>query len=171
MNFPLYRLPSPDSPVDQGDIIDGCPIFFVVGFDINDLEPPEVDTTPARVLVLTQTCDLANQKATHAICAVIHDAQTLVDQQLIKASEVRGHIRAGRVFGWYFLPRSAALDLPEMIVDFRQLHTVRMDLLAALCQRGQRKARVQPLYREHLAKHFADTYSRIGLPEPYETQP
>jgi len=32
-----------------------------------------------------------------------------------------------------------------------------------------RRARVQPLYREHLAKHFADTYSRIGLPEPYPT--
>jgi hypothetical protein len=29
---------------------------------------------------------------------------------------------------------------------------------------------IQPLYREHLAKHFADTYSRIGLPEPYETE-
>jgi len=26
-------------------------------------------------------------------------------------------------------------------------------------------------YREHLAKHFADTFSRIGLPEPYETEP
>ena len=28
---------------------------------------------------------------------------------------------------------------------------------------------LQPLYREHLAKHFADSYRRIGLPEPYET--
>jgi hypothetical protein len=52
-----------------------------------------------------------------------------------------------------------------MIVDLRQLHTVRLDLLAELC----RRARVQPLYRKHLAKHFADTYSRIGLPEPYDT--
>jgi hypothetical protein len=31
-------------------------------------------------------------------------------------------------------------------------------------------ARLQPLYREHLAKHFADAYSRIGLPAPYETE-
>jgi hypothetical protein len=41
---------------------------------------------------------------------------------------------------------------------------VRRDYLFALCARGQRKTRFQPLYREHLAKHFADTYSRIGLP-------
>jgi len=98
------------------------------------------------------------------------DAREMVDQNLLKAADVRGPIRAGRVFGWYFLPKNAELGLPEMIVDMRQLHTVRLDLLTELCRRGQRRARVQPLYREHLAKHFADTYSRIGLPEPYETE-
>jgi hypothetical protein len=56
-----------------------------------------------------------------------------------------------------------------MIVDLRRLHTIRLDLLRVLCQAGHRKARMQPLYREHLAKHFADTFSRIGLPRPYET--
>ncbi|HLQ47049.1 MAG TPA: hypothetical protein VK137_20065, partial [Planctomycetaceae bacterium] len=74
-----------------------------------------------------------------------------------------------RVFGWYFLPKADDLGLREMIVDFRQLHTVRLDLLTALCRSGKRLARVEPLYREHLNKHFADSYSRIGLPEPYET--
>ena len=28
-------------------------------------------------------------------------------------------------------------------------------------------ARLLSPYREHLAKHFADTFSRIGLPVPY----
>jgi hypothetical protein len=44
-----------------------------------------------------------------------------------------------------------------------------LDLLASLSQAGLRLARVQTPYREHLAKHFADTFSRIGLPQPYET--
>ena len=56
-----------------------------------------------------------------------------------------------------------------MIVDLRRLHTVRSDLLRELYRSGKRRGRVQPLYREHLAKHFADTFSRIGLPRPYET--
>ena len=59
--------------------------------------------------------------------------------------------------------------LNEMIVDLRQLHTVDVSHLRHLCQSGHRKARIKPIYREHLAKHFADTYSRIGLPRPYET--
>jgi hypothetical protein len=124
----------------------------------------------SRVIVLTQTCDLANRKVRLVTTALVHEAQSLVDQQIVKAAEISGPIRAGRVFGWYFLPKCVALGFPESIVDLRQLHSVRLDLLTGLCQRGRRLARFQPLYREHLAKHFADTYSRIGLPEPYATE-
>jgi hypothetical protein len=119
--------------------------------------------------VLTQTCDLANDKATTGAVAEVFDAQALVDQQLLKPADVRGPLRAGRIWGWYFLPADPSRGLAEMIVDLRRLHTARLNLLRDLCRAGQRRGRVQPLYREHLAKHFADTYSRIGLPRPYET--
>jgi hypothetical protein len=165
----MYRLPDPGEPLDQGDIIDGCPTPWVEGFDLNDLESLEMIAAPSRVLILTQTCDLAQEKVRLIVVALVFDAQELVDQGLLKARDVRGPVRAGRVFGWYYLPKNTDLGLAESIVDLRQLHTVRSDLLAGLCQRGQRRARIQPLYREHLAKHFADTYSRIGLPEPYAT--
>jgi hypothetical protein len=166
----IYRLPSPDDGIDQGDIIDGCPVLAILQFDAENLVPLETKHAPARVIVLTQTCDLVNQKATRACVATVLEAYSLVEQGLIKASDVRGPLRAGRVFGWYFLPKDTELGLPESIVDLRQLHTVRLDLLTALCRRGRRRARLQPPYREHLAKHFADTYSRIGLPEPYATE-
>jgi hypothetical protein len=103
--------------------------------------------------------------------AVVHDAQALVEQNLIKPADIRGPIRAGRVFGWYYLPASPECGLPEMIVYLRQVHTVRLDVLNALCQRGHRAARLLSPYPEHLAKHFADAFSRIGLPAPYETEP
>jgi hypothetical protein len=47
---------------------------------------------------------------------------------------------------------------------------VRLDVLDELRLNGKRIAHLESLYREHLAKHFADTYSRIGLPMPYETE-
>jgi hypothetical protein len=87
----------------------------------------------------------------------------------MKPDQINGPLRSGRIWGLYFLPADTALGLPEMIVDFRRLQTVKLDLLRSLCQAGRRRGRIQPLYREHLAKHFADTYSRIGLPKPYET--
>jgi len=171
----IYDLPAPDDPVDQGDIIDGCPVFHVAGFQIDDLEtkkPESLELQGAfcRVLVLTQTCDLANRKTSVATAALVHNADELVQQRLLKPADVRGPIRAGRVYGWYFLPKSDAHMCPESIVDLRQLHTVRLDLLTALCRRGKRRARIRSPFREHLAKHLADTYSRIGLPEPYETE-
>ncbi|MDZ4684541.1 MAG: hypothetical protein SH850_05580 [Planctomycetaceae bacterium] len=141
---------------------------------ISEFEPGQwnaakVNLDQHRVLVLTQTCDLANQKVDDVVVASVFDAQQLVDRRILKAADIRGSIRANRVWGLYFLPAQAELGLGDMIVDLRRLHTVRLDLLRALCRAGQRLARVQTPYREHLAKHFADTFSRIGLPQPYET--
>jgi hypothetical protein len=166
----IYVLPAPDAPIDQGDIVDSCPILQIAHFDLRAPDSPQVACSSHRVVVLTQTCDLANQKTQRVVVAILHGAQFLVSQGIVAAADVRGPIRAGRVFGWYFLPAATEFGLEESIVDLRQLFTVPLEIVRTLAAAGRRKARIQSLYREHLARHFADTYSRIGLPEPYETQ-
>ena len=165
----IYFAPTPDESIDQGDLIDECPVVSIIEYHPGQLNTEKVKFEQRRVLVLTQTCDLANKKVDEVIVATVFDAQQLVDRKILKAADIRGSIRAQRVWGLYFLPANADLGLGEMIVDFRRLHTVRLDLLLALCRSNKRLARVQTPYREHLAKHFADTFSRIGLPQPYET--
>lgn len=165
----IFLHPMSKEPLDQGDLIDGCPILYVKAFQPGQSAPVEVAYNFRRVIVVTQTCDLAQQKTTMVNVAEVFDAQYLIDQRIFKPVDVKGPLRAGRVWGWYFLPAQADLGLGEMIVDFRQLHTVRLDALMELCRSGQRLARLPTPYREHLAKHFADTFSRIGLPRPYET--
>ncbi len=132
----IYRLPAPGEPLDQGDIIQGCPLVMVESYDPDQPEQLPVTGAPTRVIILTQACDLASQKAKSAVVAAVLDAQALVAQGLLKAADIKGPIRAGRVFGWYFLPKNAELGFPEMIVDLRQLHTVRGDLLLHLCYSG-----------------------------------
>lgn len=166
----IYDQPAPNAPIDQGDIIDECPLPQLAAGDLSGSGPPEVELARSRVVILTQTCDLAQHKATRAVVAVVRDAGDLVAQGYLKAADVRGPIRAGRVYGWYFLPAEPSLGLSESIVDLRQLHTVRVEVLWHLAARGRRLGRLQPLYRAHLGKHFADTYSRIGLPEPYPSE-
>lgn len=165
----IYHLPEPDAPIDQGDILEGCPILQVAHFNVDTPDSPEVSCSVARVVVISQACDLVNQKTTRANVALVFDAEELVERRVIRAGDVRGPIRSGRVYGWYFLPSSKELGFQESIADLRQLHTVPLNVLADLAGHGFRKARIRPLYREHLAKHFADTFSRIGLPQPYET--
>jgi len=166
----IYDVPALTLPLDQGDIIDGCPILQITEFDEENPNSPQVACLTHRIVVLTQTCDLANQKTQRVTVAIVHDAQFLVEQSIVRASDVRGPIRAGRVYGWYFLPRCSDCGMSESIVDLRQLYTIPRRVLVSLCASGARRARIQPLYREHLAKHFADTFSRIGLPEPYDTE-
>jgi hypothetical protein len=165
----IYLTVALDEPIDQGDLIEGCPVAEVRSFDPANPSGTDVRTVPVRVVVLTQTCDLANEKTNLVSVAEVFDAQFFVDQKLLKPADIKGPLRSGRIWGLYFLPADAALGLGEMIVDLRRLHTVKLDLLRTLCRAGKRRGRVGPLYREHLAKHFADTFSRIGLPRPYET--
>jgi hypothetical protein len=108
----IYSQPVATEALDQGDLIDNCPIVEVAAFDLDRPNQPLVECAAHRAVVLTQTCDLANQKTQRATVALVYEAQQLVEQGLVKASDVR----------------------------------------------------------EHLAKHFADTFSRIGLPLPYETE-
>jgi hypothetical protein len=165
----IFSRPADGDPIDQGDVIDDCPILWHAYWDLDRQPMVQVKEFLSRVIVLTQTCDLAQAKTIWAIVAMVFPAQKLVDDGILKSADIRGPVRGGRTWGWYFLPKADDLDLPESIVDLRQLHTVRLDMLRSLCQRRKRSARLQPLYREHLNKFFGDTYSRIGLPQQYPT--
>lgn len=166
----MYRVPPREEPISQGDFFDGCPIFGL------DADEPGVDVASnptswsARVVVMTQACDLAVGKTVRVVIAVVHSAQELVDDGVLTAPQVRDKIRRHQVFGWYFLPRDDAANMPESLVDLRNLHTIPLAILKQLVDHGKRVCRLETPYREHLGQHFSNTYARIGLPEPYETQ-
>lgn len=164
----MYDHPGVDEPLSQGDVIDDCPIVFLepsISADPLDWKRHESNV---RVIVLTQACDLAQEKATRVLVALVHAAESLVHGGGLKGTTIRDQVRKHRVYGWYFLP--AGPQIPESIVDMRDLHTVPRAILEWLIQKGQRVCRIATPYREHLAQHFSVTYSRIGLPEPYRTQ-
>src|SRR5438876_6578359 len=109
----IYAAPVIGDPIDQGDILDDCPAVRVKNFDPIDDSTPSLGWDLLRAYVLTQTCDLAQRKTDRVSVAVVLDATRLIAEGELKAADVRGPIRAGRVFGWYFLPRSHNFGLPE----------------------------------------------------------
>ena len=158
-------------PLSQGDLLDGCPLVFWADQTREVTEGDKPHSTLARVIVLTQACDLANEKTSRAIVAVVHDASELVRAGRVKEKFIRDNVRKGQVYGWYFLPAHASCpSFPESLVDLRDLHTIPRALLEGLRDRGKHVCRLVTPYREHLAQHFSVTYSRIGLPEPYATR-
>jgi hypothetical protein len=168
----MYEGSSVESPLSQGDVIEGCPLFSLD--DPNAVADLTVSPVrwQSRIVVLTQACDLAQTKTMRVVVAPVYSAQKLVDRGILKTSLIRDQIRRGTVYGWYFLPTAPEpLVMPESVVDLRDLHTVSRAVLERLIADGKRVCRIRTPYREHLAQHFAVTYMRIGLPGPYKTEP
>jgi hypothetical protein len=163
----IYETPGLSEALSQGDVLDGCPILFweypTAG------AAPETGSTSVRVVVLTQACDLAQTKATRVLVAVIHRVQHLVERGVLQSKTIRDQVRMHKVYGWYFLPAGTGVE--ESIVALRDLHTMPRALLDNLIKEGKRVVRIRTPYREHRAQHFSITYARIGLPEPYPTEP
>jgi len=168
----MYQAMARDELLSQGDIVDACPVFRLhTATGTVDLKanPRGWD---ARVIVLTQACDLAHGKTSKVLVAVIQPAERFVHEGILKASVVRDQIRRSLAYGWYFLPAAPApIALAESIADLREVHTVPIAVLEQLIADGKRLCRLVTPYREHLAQHFAVTYMRIGLPAPYDTEP
>ncbi len=167
----MYEQPA-TTELSQGDILIDCPIL------VWRLAPPPLDLSippevrSIRVVVLTQACDLAQVKTTRVVVAPVYEAAELVAANILKAAAIRDQVRRGQVFGWYFLPAAPApIGFAQSIVDLRELHTIERQTLEYLVGAGKRVCRLRTPWREHLAQHFATTYARIALPEPYATEP
>jgi hypothetical protein len=133
-------------------------------------------TVPALTNLLTQgdlldDCPLVSLSADLVLVAPVRDVQRLVEQGVLKGHVVRDHVRRHLVFGWYFMPAvTDPLSLPESLIDLRDVHSVPRAVLEHLIVGGKRVASLVSPYREHLAQHFAVTYMRVALPEPYTTR-
>ncbi|HEX8202455.1 MAG TPA: hypothetical protein VF590_18405 [Isosphaeraceae bacterium] len=168
----MYEPHSEEVSLSRGDILDDC--LLPIGVDLTRVGSADVEQVAmqARVIVLTQACDLAQGKTTKVLVAVVNEARVLVEQGILKPATIRDTIRRHQVFGWYFLPAStSSVQFPESIVDLRELHTLHRGILERMITEGKRVCRLATPYREHLAQHFGVAYMRIGLPEPYPTKP
>ncbi len=155
----MYERHPPSESISQGDIIDDCPVF---GHDPSEDPDAEPLRWSIRGVVLTQACDLVQEKATRVVIAQVHSARDLVERGLLKVPLIRDQIRRGLVYGWYFLPAAPPpLDFPESIVDLRDLHTIPKGILNRLITEGKRVCRIQtPLsrapgatFRRHVFAH------------------
>ncbi len=159
----MYENVTTEAPLRQGDIVEDCPLLIWKKEQTNWVATNQ----KARVILLTQSCDLDNAKTSRVQVALVHETDQLVQEGVVKAQTIRDQVRRHRVYGWYFLPAGEAI--PESIVDLRHIHTIPREMLEDQVQAGNRLCRFTTPYREHMAQHFAVTYSRVALPEPYET--
>lgn len=177
----------------QGDLIDACPVLV---FD----RTPEAENTEdfarvvdalddahgvqaVRVIVMTQACDLVEDKIRNVILCPIYlleeyrgaweERERERGQNPTEKSFKRNleQVRDGRVWNLTMLDKrevpagGGGLSIPIQIVDFHEVFSLPLAFLRQWVRISTtNRLRLRPPYREHLSQAFARFFMRVGLP-------
>lgn len=153
--------------IEQGDILRDFEIVVpshVTGDSI-DVEVKTFD-----VIVMTQTCDIAQGKVPSLLLCPVWDLWKFVDAAKQSGvnwgSDQREALRRGNLPG-YHLVNEANLEGFEMglsIVDFHEVYTAPSEQVRIFASKIVLRLRLCSPYKEHLAQAFARFFMRVGLP-------
>lgn len=151
----------------QGDLLRDClvPAFqpdFHVGTDAQ-----EVIIGQADLIIVTQSCDLDNNKAAFVALCPIYSVEEFsrTNTKFAKKNE-RDEVRKGRHEGLHMLasPTNPDNNLEALIVDFRHIYSLPVEYLSTHAERLGRRWRLQSPLLEHFSQAFARFFMRVGLP-------
>lgn len=74
-----------------------------------------------------------------------------------------GEVKKNHMYRYHYLESDIELQIPEMVIDFKQYYTIPRDKLYEF-YKTKYLATINYLFRESLSKRFAYYLSRIGLP-------
>ena len=173
--------------LDQGDLIANCPVLSWREGSLairNDSEAlshlrQSVEVVETDVVVMTQTCDLAQNKVRYVILCPHYalsvyreaweGAQRSAGQNPTPKSWARHveHIAAGQIWNLSLLNAedTETYHAEHCIVDFQEVLSLPREFLESwLGQENQMRLRLLSPYREHLSQAFARFFMRVGLP-------
>jgi hypothetical protein len=187
VSLPWYQRVPADAPLDQGDLIPGCPVVswkdepidYRSGGDLIGTLRGAIELAQVDVVVMTQTCDLQQQKVRSVIlCPHYSIAEYRASWEEDQRSRHQNptdrswrsyleRIVAGQIWNMSVLNSEEGPDYTAdlRIVDFHEVFSLPRDFLESwLTKEGQFRLRLFPPYREHLSQAFARFFMRVGLP-------
>jgi hypothetical protein len=173
MSLDWYQEIYASDEITQGDLISECLLprpsaGFYEDLLSNNGEPAEeIDIQQADVVVLSQACDIENDKIDSIIVCPYWDVAYFAQKNQNYAGRDRiESIRQGKEPPYHVIDRYQSNDISIgfQIVDFHQIYSVPKDYLQQLASRKTVRLRLNPPYREHLSQAFARYFMRVGLP-------
>ncbi|MDX1970492.1 MAG: hypothetical protein SFV23_25205 [Planctomycetaceae bacterium] len=161
------------SQLAQGDLLPECQLPLFPG-DWDRGQPTEEEVLSARLIVMTQSCDLVNRKAEHVALCPIH---TLGEFESANPSFAKKGaweaVRKGRMEGLHLLasPESPDNNRSAFVVNFGQIISLPLDYLEQYASSVGDRWRLESPFLEHFSQAFARFFMRVGLPaglEPYK---
>ncbi|MFH1096270.1 MAG: hypothetical protein ABH886_02555 [Candidatus Desantisbacteria bacterium] len=173
MEYPWYEEVCNSTDITQGDIIVKCPIPLpdkeLFEFLSENKEEPEtyINLIQADVMVLSQACDIVNNKIDSLVVCPIWSLRKLMESnEYFKSSEARESLRQGKEPAYHLLNEysSDKIKLEYSIVDFHRIYSLPKDYIKNVVENINNRLRLLPPYREHLSQAFARYFMRVGLP-------
>lgn len=170
--YPWYEVVT-GAELEQGDILQACPIILPAADLTHPLPADEIsaDVVTFDVVIMTQSCDLVNDKVTDVILCPHWDlAQAGNMDNSLAGQDTQKAILKGYRHRYTML---AASDEPEAlmgvrIVDFGRIFGLPKAFVRQWAFGQGKRLRLCPPYREHLSQAFARFFMRVGLPQDIE---
>lgn len=161
-----------ESPsLSQGDYLKDCPVLIVLdSFDPAVGNESEVAVEERNLIIMTQSCDLAQDKAKSVALCPVYTLEELAEKNpSYKSPKSWEPVRQGRVEGWHMV---AGFQGPKnenaLVVDFRQIYSLPIGFLRNFASKARKRKRLKSPYLEHTAQSFARFFMRVGLPSSIE---
>lgn len=167
-DFSWYQVGIWDT-LEQGDVLPDCPVI---------VPPPNITSvllastkgdviqSPSQIqifdlIILSQSCDLANNKIDQVLLCARFSANTLNKSDRVS-------IRKEQRPALHLLEQCeiSGYEFSQQVVDFRTTYTLPKDFVLEYTKNLGERIRLLPPYREHLAQAFARYFMRVGLPRP-----
>lgn len=173
MSYPWYEIVENSNVLQQGDFIPKCPILIPPSsFKVGD--EPEIEIKLIDSIVLSQSCDLINDKLEIVLVCPFYPLKTFIDSlpedrsSTPKAkSKTIENLKKGFLPGYHLLNKH---NEDYHVVDFRNVYGIHFDSLKKICCELNERLRLLPPYREHLSQSFARYFMRVGLPQDIDVQ-
>ena len=169
--YPWYETVRAES-LEQGDILREFPVLVADSNLAANADQLQGEIRTFDLVVLTQSCDLENDKVRSVLLCPVYDLWLFVDEARKRnenwSGEIREKLRQGNLPGYHLLAdaNQDGLKLPLAVVDFHEVYTAPLQQLKQFVAATAGRLRLCPPYKEHLAQAFARFFMRVGLPVP-----
>jgi len=152
----------------QGELLRSC-LVPVIPENFRDTgEEIPLPTDRYDLIIVTQSCDLANNKSPFVALSPIYSLEIFSKSSpTFNDDGVRENARNGRVEGVHLLasPDSPGDNQQVLVVNFREIYSLPVDYLRSHAETNcSPRWRLRPPYLEHFSQAFARFFMRVGLP-------
>ena len=150
---------------EQGEILLNCPVIIPPK---NLQSKMQVKIKEYNVIILSQTCDILNDKIDAILVCPIYFLEDLSKGfKFLKNDVGREVLRRGNVVGLHLLNKSSYFS-DFLVVDFRKVYSIHKNVIKTIIRSVKiRQCLISP-YKEHLSQAFARFFMRVGLPNDIE---